>query len=556
MKKRFSIMLLLASILFVMGCTSDGAQSDESASEGPDEDKIGDVMIGFDQDISTIDPHGSNDVAAIQVRRQMYQTLIAREVDMGFKSGLATEWEQVEDNVWNFKLAEDVTFHNGSEFTADDVKASLERVIDPSVSAPTVFLFDMIEEIEIVDDYEVNIITSYPFAPLPNNLAHTAGSIMSKESIDADYQNAIDQTDLNITLEEYYEMRGAGESEFDDISEQVSQYISEYIPSNPDGTNHVKFVSRSPGENIEFERFEGFRGESNVDNLSFLIIPESGSMMAEMETGGVNVTSPVDMAVLDRVNASDNLNLIEAESMRIHYLGFNTEKEPFNDVNVRQAVHSALNREEIQDGIFDGQATLPNSLLSSSVFGYNEELPLVEQDINRAQELLQNSAVSDGFDATLWVNDSQELMDIAVYIQEELQALNVNLSIEQYENAAYLDLLGNGDHDMFLLNFTASTVDGDYLLSALTHSSNRGSAGNRSFYLNEEVDTALENARSATDDENRQEEYNTIHNILNEEVPYAPLVHPNMTLAFNTDQMEDVQIDAAGYIRLDNVTFN
>ncbi len=85
----------------------------------------------------------------------------------------------MDDTTWNFKLAEGVTFHNGSEFSAQDVKASLERVLDPSVSAPTVFLFDMIEDIEVVNDYELNITTA-PFAPLPDNLAHTAGSIMIK----------------------------------------------------------------------------------------------------------------------------------------------------------------------------------------------------------------------------------------------------------------------------------------------------------------------------------------------------------------------------------------
>ena len=555
MFKRANLLFLMASIIFVMGCTNDSGESDEAASAESEDQKTGDIVIGFDQDISTIDPHGPNDVSGIQVRRQMYQTLIAREVDMEYKPGLAVEWEQVEDDTWNFKLAEDVTFHNGSEFTAEDVKASLERVNDPSVSAPTVFLFDMIEDIEVVDDHEINITTAYPFAPLPNNLAHTAGSIMSKESIDEDYQNAINQAGLDVSLEEYYDLRDEGNEEFEEVSEQIASYTGEYIAGNPDGTNHVKFVSRSPGENIVFERFEEFTGESAVDNLTFAIIPESGSMMAELETGGVNVTTPVNMAMLDRVQENDDIELVEAESMRVHYLGFNTEKAPFDDENLRQAIHLALSREEMQEGIFDGQATIPNSMLSSSVFGYNDELPPVEQDLDKAQELLDETDVAEGFDATLWVNDSEELMDVAVYIQEELRDMNINLSIEQYETAAYLELLGNGDHDMFLLNFTASTVDADYLLSALTHSSNRGSAGNRSFYLNEEVDAALENARSATDDESRLEEYTTIHNILLEEVPYAPLVHPNMTLAFNNEELEGVEIDAAGYIRLDNASF-
>lgn len=538
-----------------MGCTSDSTVSDETSSEGADDTKTGDIVVAFDQDISTIDPHGSNDVAAIQVRRQMYQTLIARNVDMELIPGLATEWEQVDDNTWNFKLSEDVTFHNGSDFTAADVKASLERVLDPSISAPTLFLFDMIESIEIIDDYELEITTSYPFAPLPNNLAHAAGSIMSKESIDADYQNAIDQSASDITLEEYYDLREAGGADFEAISEQIASHTSEHISGNPDGTNHVQFVSRTPGDNIEFERFDAFTGSSTVDSLRFVIIPESGSMMAELESGGINVISPVNIASLDRVNASEQIELVEAESMRIHYLGFNTQKAPFDDPNLRQAIHYALNREEIKDGIFNGQASIPNSMVSSNVFGYDKALPLVEQDMEQAEELLQQTEVGEGFDATLWVNDSQELLDIAVYIQEELQGLNINLSIEQYENAAYLDLLGNGDHDMFLLNFTASTGDADYLLSSLTLSSNIGSAGNRAFYHNEALDAALVEARSATDDESRLEEYSNIHNMLSEDVPYSPLVHPNMTLAFNSDQVEGVQIDAAGYIRLDHATF-
>src|SRR5690625_3646840 len=96
MMKRFSILFLLMSLIFVAGCTSDTAESEEGSSEGTGQEKSGDVVIGLDQDLSTIDPHGPNDVSAIQIRRQLYQTLIARDVDMEFTPGLATEWEQVE----------------------------------------------------------------------------------------------------------------------------------------------------------------------------------------------------------------------------------------------------------------------------------------------------------------------------------------------------------------------------------------------------------------------------------------------------------------------------
>ena len=378
---------------------------------------------------------------------------------------------------------------------------------------------------------------------------------MSKESIDADYQNAIDQAGLEITAEDYYELRDAGGQEFTDVSDQISEHTGTYISENPDGTNYVKFKARAPGQNIEFERFEDFAGESNIDNLTFVIIPESGSMMAELESGGINITTPVDMAMMDRVQSSDSTEFVEAESLRTNYLGFNTEKEPFDDVKVRQAIDFAIDREELKEGIYNGQAAIPNSMVSSSVFGYDEELPEVQQDMEKAQAALSESNYADGFDATIWVNDSQDLIDSAVYIQEQLKELNINITIEQFEMATFMERLGQGQHDIFLLSFTASTGDADYLLSALTLSTNRGFGGNRAFYTNEDVDAALESARSATEDADRLAEYTNIHNMLREDVPYAPLVHPNMTLAYNTAQLDNVELDAAGYIRLENLTF-
>ena len=554
MLRKLFLLFAIALLSVTAACSNDEA-ADIGEDENSENANTGDVVVGFDQDLSTIDPHGTNDVNAIQIRRHLYQTLVAREIDMSHKPGLASEWEQVDDTTWNFKLAEGVTFHNGSEFSAQDVKASLERVLDPSVSAPTVFLFDMIEDIEVINDYELNITTAYPFAPLPDNLAHTAASIMSKESIDADYQNAIDQAELDMTAEDYYELRDAGGEEFTKISEQIAEHTSTYLSENPDGTNYVKFKARAPGQNIEFERFEDFAGESNIDNLTFVIIPESGSMMAELESGGINITTPVDMAMMDRVQNSDSTEFVEAESLRTNYLGFNTEQEPFDDVKVRQAIDFALDREELKEGIYNGQAAIPNSLVSASVFGHDEELPEVGQDMEQAKAALSESNHADGFDATIWVNDSQDLVDSAVYIQEQLKELNINITIEQFEMATFMERLGEGQHDMFLLSFTASTGDADYLLSALTLSSNRGFGGNRAFYTNEEVDAALESARSATEDADRLSEYTNIHNMLREDVPYAPLVHPNMSLAYNTAQLDGVELDAAGYIRLENLNF-
>ena len=180
--------------------------------------------------------------------------------DMNLVSGLATDWEAVDDTTWNFTLREGTTFHSGAEFTADDVKATLDRVLDPAVGSEVAFLFEVIEEVEVVGDYEVNLHLANPFAPLPSHLAHNTGGIMSKELIDKDYQNALDEAGVEMDVEEYYELRDEGGEEFDEVAGQIGEFIGNVVAVEPDGTNHVQFVSRSAGDNVVTEYFEDFQG--------------------------------------------------------------------------------------------------------------------------------------------------------------------------------------------------------------------------------------------------------------------------------------------------------
>src|SRR5690625_1318278 len=144
---------------------------------------------------------------------------------MELEQGLADEWEAVEDDVWNLTLREGTTFHNGSDFTAEDVKATFDRVRDPAVGSAVMFLFEMIEEVEIVGDYEVNLHTEYPFAPLPSHLAHSTAGIISKELIDKDYQAALDEAGVDMTPDEYYELREADNDEYAEVMDQITEHI-------------------------------------------------------------------------------------------------------------------------------------------------------------------------------------------------------------------------------------------------------------------------------------------------------------------------------------------
>src|SRR5690625_551278 len=378
--KKFHLFFLLAVMAVLLAACADDSGVEEEAAEGEgggaeDAGASGDITIGMMDEMVTLDLHGSNDSASSQVRRNIYETLIFQTVDMELEPRLATEWEQIEDNVLNLKLREGTTFHNGSDFTAEDVKATLDRVRDEAVASQVAFLFEMIEEVEIVGDHEVNLHTAYPFAPLPSHLAHTTAGIMSKALIDEDYQAALDAAEIDMTAEEYYKLREAGGPEYEEVADQISEDLGGVIGSETDGTNHLKLESRSAGESVTLSRFEEFQGgERDFENVTFRVIPENGARMAELETGGIDVATDIDSSSIDRNESGESTELIEQESVRMSYLGFNTQVEPFDDVKVRQAISHAIDRDAIISGFYDDMGIAAEGPLAPDVWGYNADL--------------------------------------------------------------------------------------------------------------------------------------------------------------------------------------
>ncbi len=558
--KRFHLLFLLAIIAAVLAACSDDSGVEEEALEedGAAEDTgaTGDVTIGMMDEMVTLDLHGSNDSASSQVRRNIYETLIFQTVDMELEPRLATEWEQVEDDVLNLKLREGTTFHNGSDFTAEDVKATLDRVRDEAVASQVAFLFEMIEEVEIVGDHEVNLHTEYPFAPLPSHLAHTTAGIMSKELIDEDYQAALDAAEIDMTADDYYELRAAGGPEYEEVADQISEDLGGVIGSKTDGTNHLQLESRSAGDSVTLSKFEDFQGgERNFENVTFRVIPENGARMAELETGGIDVATDIDSSSIDRIESGESTELIEQESVRMSYLGFNTQMEPFDDVKVRQAISHAIDRDQIISGVYDDMGIAAQGPLAPDVWGYNEDLEGAEYDMDRARELLSETDVAGGFSTTIWVDNDPQIVDTAVYIQESLSELGINVTIEQYEWGAYLETLANGDHDMFILGWTTVTADADYGLYALYHQDNMGAPGNRSFYENRELSDLLDQGRSESDEALRYDIYQEAQEILAEEVPTAYLFHTNFAIGVNADNISGIELDPTGGVRLDTVSF-
>lgn len=512
----------------------------------------GDLIIADMSDLVSLDPHGNNDVPSSNVRANIYDTLTVLDEDMAVQPHLATEWEELEDGTYSFTLRDDVVFHDGSDFTAEVVRANLLRVLDPNLASQRAFLYEMISDIEVVDDYTVEITTEYPFAPLLAHLAHDAGGMLSLEVITEDYNQALEGTDLD--YEGYVEMQVNGEEFEDDIVAAIGENVGQFVAQNPIGTGPFMLESRSPGDNTVLVRNDDYFDEpALLDSVTFKVVTETSSRIAELEGGYSHVIGAVGPINRDRVDAHDQTYLDETESMSLSYIGFNTQAEYLDDPLVRQAISYAIDRQTIIEGIYDGVGIPAIGPLAPAVFGYDEDVEGIAYDLDRAQELMAEAGYEDGFSLSLWTNDNPERVDTAVFVQEALQAINIDVSVEQVEWGAYLEQTGQGEHDMFILGWSVVTGDADYGMYPLFHSEQIGEPGNRSFLQDEELDSLLEAGRQAIDTDERLEIYSQAQDLLVDLAPMAYIHHLNYLTGVR-NEVQGFEIDALGIYQLKEVT--
>ncbi|WP_254660838.1 ABC transporter substrate-binding protein [Bacillus sp. FJAT-27225] len=210
------------------------------------------------------------------------------------------------------------------------------------------------------------------------------------------------------------------------------------------------------------------------------------------------------------------------------YVGFNMKKKPFDNLKVRQAIAMAINKQDIVDGILDGQGVAAVGPLAPTVVGNSQDVKPLEYNVEEAKKLLAEAGFPDGFKTTLWVNEgSKERADIGELVQSQLAEIGIEVSIETVEWGAFLEKTGAGEHEMFVLGWTTVTGDADYGLYALFHSTMHGSPGNRSYYSNPKVDELLYKGRTSTNQDDRNAAYKEVSQTLIDEVPMVYLQYPD-----------------------------
>lgn len=517
-KKKFGLLLLAAA--FVLGaCSNTGDSNGEGGGESAGKADPTVLVVANGADPVTLDIQGTNDQATTRVARQIYDTLITQTNDLELVPGLATEWEEVEENLFEFKLREDVVFHNGEPFTASDVAYTLHRAVESPTIGHIVGSIDP-DTIEVVDDHTIRVGTSGTFGPFLTHLAHPAVGILNEKSVEE-----------------------AGED----------YGITEVV-----GTGPFQFVEWVADTHVIAERFDDYWGEpAGVERVEFRTINDPSVRLIELESGTVDIAYDIAPSDIPAVEENADLTLLNTPNLGSEYLGLNVKNDtPLQDVKVRQAISHAIDVEAIINTVYMNVGDHMAGPINELVFGYNEDLTPTEYDVEAAKELLAEAGYEDGFTLSLYVGDNnQERIRVSQVVSEALSEIGITVEVSQMEWGAFLDAAALGEPDMFLLGWTTITTDADYGLYPLFHTESFGEAGNRTFYSNERVDELLDLGRYTSDQDERLGYYQEAQEIIVEEAPWVFLqTRENVTGIRNW--VEGFEHHPTGSYFLDTVTLD
>ncbi len=343
------------------------------------------LRFGTDAEPIGFDPHTISAVASLRLISQMYNTLIDVDENLNVIPELATSWEQPDEVTYVFHLRDDVKFHNGRGMTAEDVKYSFERILTPDAGMlgnSASYIAD-IDTIEVVDDYTVKITLKTINAPFIASLSSNYCAIVCKEVVE-------EAGDL---------LRADG---------GTGPYtLGEWVPDNM----------------VTAHKFEDYfiEDQPKFDAIEFYVMTDSSARLAALRTGSVDVIN-ADTSMLQLVATDDSIKTVSYQSRNYITLCLNVNNQYFSDARVRQAISLAINREEIIDMAFNGEAEISGFVPASLGHWAVDvtENAMYQQDIEKAKALLTEAGYPDGFEVTLIVGLLDTLRDTGAVVQQQL----------------------------------------------------------------------------------------------------------------------------------------
>ena len=469
------------------------------------------VTVGLFQDPPHLDPALSTATSEYVVLTQIFDTLLTFDDAGEVAPNLATDWTISEDGLtYTFKLRDDVTFHDGTPFNAEAVKFSLERTMNMPEGA-FVEQLSVIDSINVIDDYTVEIKLTKPQGSFLTYMADRSSTAVSPTAAQQ------------------------GDAEFD---------------ANPVGTGPFKFVSRVQQDNITLERFDDYwDGAPAVESVVFKFFPDGSVRFANLRSGAVDIIYPIESKDYITAQNDAGINLLRQPTNGWRILVLDTAKPPFDNADFRRALSASIDREAINQIVFNGlEVPATGPIPASSPFYTEADAPL-NADVDQAKQLMSESGVSDSSFALTTIARSPE-DQLTQLIQAMASEAGIKADIEPVEVGEYLRRNTSGDFEAATMQWSGQADPDANITSFFT----TGGYWNWSGYSNPEVDSLLQEAQGTSDVETRKQLYAQALQIVNNDVPVIWLTN-QVRLVATTSQVDGVRLmPNTGIMELEDVT--
>ncbi|MBI1775277.1 MAG: hypothetical protein HYR63_08020 [Proteobacteria bacterium] len=421
---------------------------------------------------------GISSFASLSLSYQTMDPLVLRDDAGNIKPGLATSWEAIDATTWRFHLRQGVKFHDGAPFTAEDVKFTIDRIMDPKTVYGSRSRIGEVAATRVVDAKTIDISTKGPFPTLVNGLG-----------------------DIPIEPKHYFEKVGA-----------------DGVAKHPLGTGPFQFQRWVPGDRYELVANRSYwAGAPKVDRVVIRQIPEPTTRVAALLAGEAQIVEEVPIDLIPRVEQKgSNAKIAAVESTVGLILTMDVRKPPFDNPKVRLAMDYAIDKPLILKQMLGGTGSLlQGQLLTSNTFGFNPTVQARAYDPAKAKALLAEAGYPNGFATSLTTRSGKYLSDVDICnaVAGMLGQVGVMAQVNVVEGGVFTKMASAQDMGPVHMVGWYSVGDADFAAVWFTKDSQR------SVWVNTEYEKLFLEARTTVDQAKRLAAYQRMMAILHEENP-------------------------------------
>jgi peptide/nickel transport system substrate-binding protein len=505
LRRLFFSIFIIVCLIFSLSCRT---QSNEF------------VTIALSDKFSTLDTLTStgSDAAAERVRNLMFNSLVKKNEKFEYVGELAKEIITSEDGkTITFVLQDNVKFHNGKDFTSADVKYTFDELFKSPNAFKAGSFFETIKDQKIPYIVSLDVIN-------PKTVSFT----LSRAAL----KNKLVSNLVAVPI--------------------ISEGTIEQQKSQPIGTGAFKFVNFDQSQNIiELEANPNYwEGAPKVQKIRVKTVPDSNSLQAELQSGGVDIAPLANNLSPDTLNSLGklpNLKVDKFNGSNIDYLGFNTQSASLDKVKIRQAIAYGIDRERIINDLLSGQAVIAHSILPTESWAYNGEIKY-SYDPAKAKQLVAESGYKNEPIKFRFSVGNTAVNQYAQVIQNSLKEIGLNIEIETVEPNTLRTQLALGQFQMNTGRWIGGNQDPIFLNDLFATGSIPGgkiACCNRSRYSNPEFDKVIEEALNTADRDKAKQLYFRAQEIVSSDLPLMPLWYP-ANMVVSSKRIGNIKINSSG----------